>query len=291
MREVKVLIVDDSPFQITLLREVLENEGFNVVGEAKSLEEVISEVERVRPDIVTMDITIPNTNGFECTKAIHKIDNTIKVIVVSSMMDDELIKKAKKTNISGYIQKPVDAEELSLLIKRVISDEDLYLELKDLYSKVFREAILDVFNKLTREIPEVIEPKKESCEIQSEGISIVLGITGKYSGRAILDISFASAEKLAGKLLNKEIKNEEELLTVMSEVANMFVGNACSMINKKNKIFGLRVAPPTTLHGDKMNISKAELDDYYDASVKSNFGDLKINVGFKRGESEWLSTM
>jgi len=96
MKEVKTLIVDDSPFQIAMLKDTLTENGFNVVGEAQSLEEVIEEVNRVKPNLVTMDMTIPGTDGFECTREIHKIDRNIKVIVISAMMDDELIKKANR---------------------------------------------------------------------------------------------------------------------------------------------------------------------------------------------------
>ena len=73
-----------------------------------------------------MDMTIPGTDGFECTQEIHKIDSNIKVIIVSSMMDDEIVKKARKLHVSGYAQKPVDAEELILLINRVMGDKELF---------------------------------------------------------------------------------------------------------------------------------------------------------------------
>ena len=135
MKDTRILIVDDSPFQIALLSDVLEEQGFEVVGQAMSLEEVKSEVKRTKPDLVTMDLTIPGTDGFECTKAVHDIDSNIKVIVVSSMMDEELINKAKKLGISGFIQKPVDTEELTLLINRVMADEDLFCELESLYNE------------------------------------------------------------------------------------------------------------------------------------------------------------
>jgi len=289
MKEVKVLIVDDSPFQIALLRDTLTESGFDVVGEAKCLEEVIEEVTKVRPDLVTMDMTLPGTDGFECTRAIHKIDKDIKVIVVSSMMDDELVRKAKKTHICGYIQKPVDSEELTLLINRVMADEELYLELEGLYSNVFKEAMLNLFNRLTKTVPEITDESNDDLAIHSEGISIVMGIIGKYSGRLILDMSFETAKNLGTVLLKREPENEEEVLNVMSEIANMFAGNACSMINKKNKLFGLRVAPPTTFHGESINISKAELENTYSANVKTQFGVLAMNIGFKRGDGEWMS--
>lgn len=289
MKDTRILIVDDSPFQIALLSDVLEEQGFEVVGQAMSLEEVKSEVKRTKPDLVTMDLTIPGTDGFECTKAVHDIDSNIKVIVVSSMMDEELINKAKKLGISGFIQKPVDTEELTILINRVMADEDLFCELEILYLGAYTEATLNIFNRLTKTVPEITNISFENKEKTSAGISIVLGIIGKYSGRLIMDMSLETAEKFSECLLRRKAKNNEEVLNVVSEVANMLAGNGCSIINKKNKVFGLRVAPPTTIHGESINISKAELECNFSADIKSEFGDISLNLGFRRGESEWMS--
>lgn len=289
MKNVNIVIVDDSPFQIALLRDMLTMNGFNVVGEASSLDETIDVVTKLNPDLVTMDMTIPGTDGFECTREIHKINPDIKVIIVSSMMDDEIVRKARKNHVRGYAQKPVDADELTLLINRVISDEELFLELEGLYSAVFKEALLDVFNKLTKTVPKITNESTVNVDKNSEGISIVMGVIGKYSGRAIFDMSFATAKKIAEVLLKRETKNNEEILNVMSEISNMTAGNACSMINKKNKVFGLRVAPPTTFHGESISISKAGLEATYSADVKTQFGDLSISIGFGRGEGEWMS--
>lgn len=289
MKDTRILIVDDSPFQIALLSDVLEEQGFEVVGQAMSLEEVKSEVKRTKPDLVTMDLTIPGTDGFECTKAVHDIDSNIKVIVVSSMMDEELINKAKKLGISGFIQKPVDTEELTLLINRVMADEDLFCELEILYLGAYTEATLNIFNRLTKTVPEITNISFENKEKTSAGISIVLGIIGKYSGRLIMDMSLETAEKFSECLLRRKAKNNEEVLNVVSEVANMLAGNGCSIINKKNKVFGLRVAPPTTIHGESINISKAELECNFSTDIKSEFGDISLNLGFRRGESEWMS--
>ena len=289
MKKVNIVIVDDSPFQIALLRDLLTENGFNVVGEASSLEETIEVVGSTKPNLVTMDMTIPGTDGFECTREIHKIDPNIKVVIVSSMMDEEIVRKAKKTRVSGYAQKPVDPEELTLLINRVMGDEELFLDLEKMYSSVFKEALLDVFNRLTKTVPEFISESTDDEEKVSQGISIVMGVIGKYSGRTILDMSFETAENIGKALLKRDLKNTEEMLNVMSEIANMTAGNACSMLNKKNKIYGLRVAPPTTFHGESISISKGELDITYSADVKTQFGELSMSIGFGRGEGEWMS--
>ena len=291
MKKTRILIVDDSPFQIALLSDILEEQGFEVVGQAMSLEEVKAETERLKPDVVTMDLTIPGTDGFECTKAIHEIDENIKVIIVSSMMDEELISKAKKLKISGYVQKPVDNEELTLLINRVVASEDLYKELENLYVGAYKEAALNIFNRYTKTVPEITNINFENEEKQSAGVSVVLGIIGRYSGRLLLDMSHETAKKIAENLLRREAKNDEEVLNVASELANIIAGNGCSIINKKNKIFGLRVAPPTTLHGESINISKAHLDTLFSAQIESAFGNISISVGFRKGESEWMSNI
>lgn len=289
MKKVNIVIVDDSAFQIALLRDLLTENGFNVVGEASNLEEVIEVVTNEKPDLVTMDMTIPGTDGFECTQEIHKIDPNIKVVIVSSMMDDEIVRKAKKLHVSGYAQKPVDGEELTLLINRVMADKELFSELNGMYSSIFKEALLDVFNKLTKTIPEITDESNINVEKYSHGISIVMGIIGKYSGRAIFDMSFETASALAKALLKREPKNNDEILNVMSEISNMIAGNACSMLNKKNKIFGLRVAPPTTFHGESISISKAVVEAVYSATAQTQFGNLSISIGFGRGEGEWMS--
>lgn len=291
MKNTKVLIVDDSPFQIALLSDILEEQGFEVVGQAMSLGEVKTETERVRPDVVTMDLTIPGTDGFECTKAIREIDENIKVIIVSSMMDEELISKAKKLKISGYVQKPVDNEELTLLINRVVASQDLYKELENLYVGAYKEAALNIFNRYTKTVPEITNITFENEEKQSAGVSVVLGIIGRYSGRLLLDMSHETAKKISECLLRREAKNDEEVLNVASELANIIAGNGCSIINKKNKIFGLRVAPPTTIHGESINISKAHLDTLFSAKIESAFGNISISVGFRKGESEWMSNI
>lgn len=291
MKDIKVVVVDDSPFSITILTAMLTENGFNVIGEASSLEETIDVVGRLKPDIVTMDMTIPGTDGLECTRAIHDIDPNIKVIIVSSMMDDEIVRKAKKNHAAGYIQKPADPEELTLLINRIMANEELYLELEKLYYTVFKEALLDAFNKLTKTVPTFQKEFSSNEEHTSNGISVAMGIIGKYSGRMIIDMSYDAAKELAAKLLRRDAKNADEMLNVMGEFANIVAGNACSIINRKNKLFGLRVAPPTIFHGESIKISKGELETNTSSIADTVFGEVYMNIGFVRGDGEWMSNI
>ncbi|TCO76893.1 response regulator [Marinisporobacter balticus] len=287
MKNVKIVIVDDSPFSISILRDILAEKEFEVVGQASSLEETIKVVKETKPDLVTMDMTIPGTDGLECTRAIHKIDANIKVVVVSSMKDDEIVKKAKVNKVAGYVQKPVDPDEIATVINRAMAGDDLLLELQEIYFDVFKESFSNNLNRITKTIPTYGEMGQSNDTENSRGISIVIGIIGKCSGRMILDLSHETAKKLAEAALKREVKNMDECLAMLGEFTNIIGGNACSILNRKNKIFGLRVAPPTIFHGESLKISKSMLRT---TSVlgETSFGEMYLNVGFERDEEEWM---
>ncbi len=287
MEKIKVLIVDDSPFSISIIRDILEDNGFDVVGEAGTLNEVIQNVKDKKPELVTMDMTLPGTDGLECTKAVHEIDENIKVIVVSSMMDDEIVKKAKKNKVAGYIQKPIDSDELIAVIEKVMSSDKLFGKLENTYFNTFKESFSDGINRFTKTIANFGQDRESNEVESSRGISVVIGIIGNFSGRMIIDLSNESAESISKTMLKREPKNQEEILNVIGEFANIIAGNACSMLNRKNKIFGLRVAPPTIFYGESIKISQATMDTL-SALASTNFGEIYLNVGFKRGDEEWM---
>lgn len=287
MDNVKIVIVDDSPFSITLLRDILEENGLEVVGDAGTLDEVKKVVKEKKPTLVTMDMTLPGTDGLECTRAIHEIDENIKVIVISSMMDDEIVEQAKKNRVSDYLQKPVDPEELITAIKKVVASEELYNNLENDYAPVFKESLLDAFNRMTKTVPTYVNEYSSNKEFESKGISVIIGIIGKFSGRMLLDLSKETAENLASALLRRQPKSNDELLAALGEFSNIIAGNACSILNRKNKALGLRVAPPSILHGDSLHVSAPKFNTT-SALSKTQFGEILINIGFKRGEEKWM---
>ncbi|MCY1714658.1 response regulator [Caproiciproducens galactitolivorans] len=286
MKEIKVAVIDDSPFSVAMLSNMLEENGFQVVGSANNLQQAVDMVKEQNPDVVTMDITMPEADGIECTKALHKINPDLKVVIVSSMMDDEIMRKAKRAKISGYVQKPVDAEELTLTIRRIMADEELFAELEKLYYTVFKEALTDTFNKFFHSVPEYRDEETANIEQTSRGISAVIGIIGRYGGRMILDMSTETTMAIARKLFKIEQPTKEHIINVIGEISNIIAGNACSMMNKSNPLFGLRVAPPTIVYGESIKISKSELNTVTSVKADTSFGEIYMNIGFNRGECE-----
>lgn len=287
MNKIKTVIVDDSPFSIAFIRSILEEKGIEVVGEAGTLDEVKAIVKETKPNLVTMDMTLPGTDGFECTRAVHEIDESIKVIMVSSMMDDEIVEEAKKNNVSAYVQKPVDADDLMTAINRVMATDELFEFLQKEYSTVFKEGLMDGLNRMTKTALTYKEEYVADQEYESDGITIIVGIIGKFSGRMLLDFSRETGNRLATALLRHEPKNTDELLATLGEFTNIVSGNACSILNRTNKAFGLRVAPPSILHGDSLYITTPNFKTTT-ALAETDFGNLLLNVGFKRSEEKWI---
>ncbi len=287
MDDIRIVIVDDSSFSIAFLKDIFERNGLKVVGEAGTLEEVKEVVKAQKPTLVTMDMTLPGTDGFECTRAVHEIDDNIKVIVVSSMMDEEIVKEAKKNKVSAYIQKPVDADELMTTISRVMASEELYQFLEDEYFVVFKEALMDSLNRMTKTIPTFEKEYESASEFESQGMSIIIGIIGKFSGRMLLDLPAETAQSLVAAVLKKEPKSKDEVTAVLGEFANIISGNACSLLNRKKKELGLRVAPPAMLHGENVLISAPNFTTT-NVIAQTDFGKIMLNVGFQRGEEKWM---
>lgn len=277
------MIVDDSPFSINIIKEILEKNNFEVVATATNKDEMIENACGKRPNLVTMDMTLPGTDGLECTKLLHEIDKNIKVIIISSLKDEALVKEANNLKVSGYIQKPVDEDELVTSVKRIIQADEIYQELQNIQFDIFKEAFANGINRMTRTIVDFSENRKNNNTQKSKGISTVIGIIGRFPGRLLIDMSIETAFNLTQAIYNREAKGMDEIINVISELANIIAGNGCSVLNKKNKAFGLRLSPPTVFHGESIHISQTTTHSYT-TTISSQFGEITLSVGFSRGE-------
>lgn len=107
-----VVIVDDSKLSRKVLREMLEEEGYAVISEATDGEEGIAAYLQFKPDIVTMDITMPNMNGMESLKEILYMDKHAKVVMISAAGQQKKIIEALKIGAQRFITKPFEKEDV-----------------------------------------------------------------------------------------------------------------------------------------------------------------------------------
>jgi two-component system, chemotaxis family, chemotaxis protein CheY len=120
---VRYLIVDDSVFARKNLVRMVESFGGQVVGEAGDGVTAISEYERLTPDIVLMDITMPQMEGIEAAEKIVKDHPHARIVMVSSVGYQENIVAALQRGARHFVQKPVKAEVLYEVIKYVMREE------------------------------------------------------------------------------------------------------------------------------------------------------------------------
>ena len=118
-----VLIVDDIAFVRKTLSDILTQAHYQVVGEACDGAEAIELYQKLRPDIVTMDVVMPQMSGIDAARRILKMDRNAKVIIISAMGQDNLIMEAINVGAKDYIMKPFTAEDVLKTINRITSHD------------------------------------------------------------------------------------------------------------------------------------------------------------------------
>ncbi len=108
----RVLIVDDSRTSRRMLRQVLTDAGYEIAGEAANGEEGVLMYRELKPDAVTMDITMPVMNGLEALICIKKEDDNAKVIMVTAAGQKEKMVTAIKEGADDFIAKPFEPEQV-----------------------------------------------------------------------------------------------------------------------------------------------------------------------------------
>ncbi len=117
----RILIVDDTLFMRTLLKNILFSGGHDIVGEAGDGDEAIAKYQELKPDLVTMDVVMPKVNGIEALKEIRAIDPNAKVVMCTAVGQEQMVKLAIKTGARGYIVKPFQAPKVLEEINNVLS--------------------------------------------------------------------------------------------------------------------------------------------------------------------------
>ena len=117
----RILVVDDSAFLRNALHEILRKQGFDVVGTAENGLEAISKYRELKPDLVTLDIIMPQMNGLEALKLLRAVDPNVAVVMVSSMSSEGSVTDCLKAGAKNYILKPFDPEKVSAVIEKVLA--------------------------------------------------------------------------------------------------------------------------------------------------------------------------
>ena len=116
----KILIVDDAAFMRMMRKDILTKNGYEVVAEAANGVEAVELYKSHQPDLVTMDITMPEMDGIEAVKQIKAVNPAAKVIMCSAMGQQSMVMDAIKAGANDFIVKPFQADRVLEAVKKIV---------------------------------------------------------------------------------------------------------------------------------------------------------------------------
>lgn len=116
----RILVVDDAAFMRMMIKDILVKNGYDVVGEGTDGVQAVELYTQFKPDLVLMDITMPNMNGLEALEAIKRINRNAKVIMCSAMGQENMVVDAIKMGASDFIVKPFKADRIVSTVNKCL---------------------------------------------------------------------------------------------------------------------------------------------------------------------------
>jgi len=171
MSQIRIVLADDHTVMRAGIRLVLERQpDLHVVGEASDGREAVNAVERVHPDVVVMDIAMPNLNGIEATRQIVANGAAVSIVVLSMHSDEEYVLRALKAGARGYLLKESAEADLIAAVRAVIGGKSFFspavsrLLVEDYVRQLQDRDIEDSYELLTTR-------ERETLQLVAEGKS------------------------------------------------------------------------------------------------------------------------
>jgi len=266
-----------------MLKKMLEKTNFKVCDQAKDSKEAVEKYQLHKPDIVTMDMNLPDGDGIETSRHILKLDPNAKIIMISAMKDVSLMIKGRAAGIRSFLQKPVDANEFIDTLLLLYQNE---INLRNILAESYIKPLVKIFQRELFKLSGLQGKMKLEETVDADfdvtGTGIILGITGNPSGRIILyasDTTMIEFSRLVLNLSDEEELSEEAAQDAFEEAANILIGNYVSKVNDVLKDNEIRLAPPGMISGTKIRVLNTKLKSFK-ITAKTRIGDLEMSIGF-----------
>jgi len=235
----RILIVDDALMMRKMIGKIVEKAGHFVVDEATNGEQAIEMYQKHAPDVVTMDITMPGTDGIEALSRIIAYDKTAKIIMVSALGQQHKVMEALDNGAKSYILKPITEEKILAVIKQVMGVEDCpILSAKSIFEcgegrnqkncdRVFEKNESDQDKSTGDCLPFVVE-NKEGC--------FSFTITGEFACKDFTELMTAVQEMLLGNPMDVIVLNFIHSNVLNGQVANSFIDIMETIVNEDKRL-------------------------------------------------------
>ena len=116
----RILVCDDSAFMRMILKKILQEIGHEIVAEAANGKEAVRLCRQYKPDLITLDITMPDMDGIEAARLIHEEEPLLRIVMVTAIGQRAIIDEAVQAGASDFIVKPFDAGKIVATIHRLV---------------------------------------------------------------------------------------------------------------------------------------------------------------------------
>lgn len=276
------MVVDDSKISRMMISSMLAKTNFEVCAMAENAARAIDLYAKTRPDVVTMDMNLPDADGIECSRRIHAMDSRCKIVMISAMKDAKLIMHGRLAGISSFLQKPVSTNELldtlMILCQERVGVSTIYKESYiSTYAKVLQEGLQQVAG-----LESEIQVEEETGEpLMASGVAVIIGIVGEPKGRVAFYMDDETMRGFAKRALQQDEVTDHEAQATVEEYGNIIAGRGISKINDVIKNREMRLTPPGVITGADIKLVNPELLTF-NIRARTEVGDIFMNVGFAR---------
>lgn len=254
----RFFILDDDPNIVHILKMIIEDKELGaVVGEDTDAASGLKKIKSLGPDIVLIDLLMPGIDGLTIVKQVKEEYGDIEFIMISQVYEKKMVEKAYRYGVEYYINKPINAIEVEIIIKKVIERLEI--------NKALLQVMKRIDNKGTRS--EVQEPNKISKDKVND-ILIEIGIIGENGTDDII------------KIINYAVAKDINLKQVtMRELCSVFTDNPRSMEQRIRRALNIAMT----------NIANLGLEDYMNETFVEysnslfNFEQVRKEMEFIRG--------
>ncbi|UOQ51238.1 response regulator [Hymenobacter cellulosivorans] len=120
----RILIVDDSFYMRTMLKNMLTDAGYEVVGEAANGQQALEMASATRPDLITLDVILPDNTGLDVLKGIRMEQPDVKVVMCSAVGQEVIVNEALESGATAYIVKPFSEEKVLEIVGGALQNQD-----------------------------------------------------------------------------------------------------------------------------------------------------------------------
>ncbi|TGE04055.1 response regulator [Hymenobacter fodinae] len=120
----RILIVDDSFYMRTMLKNMLTDAGYDVVGEAANGQQALELATQTKPDLITLDVILPDNTGLDVLKGIRQEQPDVKVVMCSAVGQEVIVNEALESGATAYIVKPFSEEKVLEIVGSALQDPE-----------------------------------------------------------------------------------------------------------------------------------------------------------------------